>query len=110
MAYLGIITNARKSNASHLQILSKELHYLTINLVEKENFNHRFCIIDERQASVVGTSINSFGNKHFFIQNGFLSFSDTQKYLFPIQRIISVKRSVGLTCPTSNSPINDLLH
>ena len=75
--FLDVITSSKNFNKNNYEALSKRLYYLTVNVIKKDNFHDRFWIIDERLAFVVGTSINTFGNKHFFIQDDFLSFNDT---------------------------------
>lgn len=79
--FLEIITSVKHFNKVNSEPLSKRLYYLTVSVIIKNDFHDRFWIIDDRQAFVVGTSINSFGNKHFFIQDDFLSFNDTQTIL-----------------------------
>lgn len=50
---------------------------VNIKVLRTPSFHDRFWIVDDRLAFIVGASINSFGNKHFFIQNSFLDAEDT---------------------------------
>jgi hypothetical protein len=78
---LEIVTSKRNYNKTIHDTVSKKLYFLRINVIHENDFHDRFWIIDERKAFVVGTSINSFGNKHFYIQDDFLSQRDTESIL-----------------------------
>jgi len=47
-----------------------------INVLHVDGFHDRFWIMNENKGFLVGTSLNGMGNKHFFIQDEFLSDKD----------------------------------
>lgn len=79
--FLDVITSSQDFQEKYYNTLSNYLNYLTLTVSTNSDFHDRFWIVDERQAFIVGTSINGIGNKHFFIQDDFLSYNDTQTLL-----------------------------
>ena len=77
---LEIITK-KNYNKANFEWYKKSLKNVDITVIAEENFHDRFWIIDENKAFIVGTSVNGFGNKHFFIQDDYLSDNDTQTLL-----------------------------
>lgn len=77
-----IITN-QSYNTKQAGVLKKKLEENDIHLsiFHNASFHDRFWIVDERMAWVVGTSVNGFGNKHFFIQDDYLSSKDAETLL-----------------------------
>ena len=71
------IVTKKNYNKKNFEWYEKSLPKIEINVIAEEDFHDRFWIIDERKAFIVGTSVNGFGNKHFFIQDDYLSGSDT---------------------------------
>lgn len=64
----------------HIDNLKNSLN-IDVKYIRAPAFHDRFWIVDDRLAFIVGTSLTSFGNKHFFIQNSFLDRDDTELLL-----------------------------
>lgn len=78
---LEVVTVKDNCNARNRAEIERVLDFLEIQVIYEEKFHDRFWIIDDERAFVVGASINGFGNKHFFIQDDFLSVNDTNDIL-----------------------------
>lgn len=72
--------NSTNRPEQHMDVLKNQLH-IEVKVLRAPSFHDRFWIVDDRLAFIVGTSLNSFGHKHFFIQNAFLNSDDTQLLL-----------------------------
>ena len=90
---LEVVTSKRNYNRTIYDAVVKNLDFLKITVIHENDFHDRFWIIDEKKAFVVGTSINSFGNKHFYIQDDFLSQRDTESILSFYKEAIPVSNS-----------------
>ncbi len=74
------LQNSTNRPEQHVDTLKSNLG-VDIQVLRAPSFHDRFWIVDDRLAFIVGTSLNSFGNKHFFIQNSFLDHEDTELLL-----------------------------
>lgn len=72
--------NSTNRPEQHIDNLKNNLG-VDVTVLRAPSFHDRFWIVDDRLAFIVGTSLNSFGNKHFFIQNSFLDREDTELLL-----------------------------
>ena len=61
--------------------IKKIIPNLELNIVHTQGFHDRFWIMNERKGFIVGTSLNGMTNKHFFIQDEFLSDKDIRELL-----------------------------
>ena len=61
--------------------IKKIIPNLESNIVHTQGFHDRFWIMNERKGFIVGTSLNGMTNKHFFIQDEFLSDKDIRELL-----------------------------
>lgn len=80
---LEVVTSTSKGhyNKKSAMRLAAQLSSLSIRVFSEDKFHDRFWIVDEKLAFVVGTSINGFGKRHFFIQDDYLSPKDTETIL-----------------------------
>ncbi len=79
--FLDIVTSPHDFNENYYNTLSNHLNFLSVTVTKNNDFHDRFWIVDENQAFIVGASINGIGKKHFFIQDDFLSYNNTQTLL-----------------------------
>lgn len=61
--------------------IKKIIPNLELNIIHTKGFHDRFWIMNERKGFIVGTSLNGMTNKHFFIQDDFLSDRDIRDLL-----------------------------
>jgi len=61
--------------------IKKVIPNLELNIIHTYGFHDRFWIMNERKGFIVGTSLNGMTNKHFFIQDDFLSDKDIRELL-----------------------------
>ena len=77
---LEVITSPKNFDATVFKAFRRLLlPSIPVEVIKSVDFHDRFWIVNERRGFVVGTSINSFGNKHFFIQDDFLSDFDIKR-------------------------------
>lgn len=81
--------NTKNRTEQHLDNIKNNLG-IEVKILRAPSFHDRFWIVDDRLAFIVGTSLNSFGNKHFFIQNSFLDHEDTQVLLNLYRKEVSL--------------------
>jgi len=61
--------------------IKKVIPNLELNIIHTQGFHDRFWIINDNKGFIVGTSLNGMTNKHFFIQDDFLSDKDIRELL-----------------------------
>lgn len=61
--------------------IKKVLPRVQLNVIHTSGFHDRFWIMNENKGFIVGTSLNGMNNKHFFIQDDYLSDRDIQELL-----------------------------
>lgn len=82
LQWLEVVTSEKSFDKTSAASLTKSLPpHIRLTVIKNGEFHDRFWIINDSKGIVVGTSINGFGNKHFFIQDDFLSTRDVQRIL-----------------------------
>ncbi len=77
-----VTTNYTVAKKEKLELeIKKVIPNLELNVIRIEGFHDRFWIMNERKGFIVGTSLNGMTNKHFFIQDDFLSDKDIRELL-----------------------------
>ena len=71
----------RKKEKLEAEIISVVPNLHSIDIIHIDAFHDRFWISNDEKGFLVGTSINGIGNKHFFIQDDYLSSTDIEVLL-----------------------------
>lgn len=71
----------RKKEKLEQEIIKVVPNLNSINIIHVDAFHDRFWIMNDEKGFVVGTSVNGMGNKHFFIQDDYLSDRDIHQLL-----------------------------
>ncbi len=81
ISIIEIITFEPKINHNNFKKFKNEFKDFKIHVFSSKDFHDRFWIIDDSKAFIVGASMNGIGNKHFFVQDEYLTKNDCTELL-----------------------------
>ncbi len=81
ISIIEIVTFEQKINQENYKSFIDKFKDFEVKVFSSQDFHDRFWIIDDSKAFIVGASMNGIGNKHFFIQDDYLTQNDCNDLL-----------------------------